>query len=202
MIVPKFTPGPWRAGHINHFERPERIAIRAENVDGQPYIAFVAVGIEEMEANARLIAAGPKLYAAGHALLKALHGYCDMTDLLCEEIEALGTALDAVDEARQGTQGTQGGHAMSKPKFTPGPWMVVPDADGYRKEDAARIVWGSQGPGHGAVCEVSSYSRPSPAANALLIAAGPTMYEYIAKKANEGDTHAAEIIAAADGKDA
>lgn len=63
------TPGPWRPGHIDHWERGEKIAIRAEHIDDQPYIAFLPDLDGNVEANARLIAAAPDLLEACHAAL-------------------------------------------------------------------------------------------------------------------------------------
>ena len=71
----KYTPGPWRAGYGSEIERSIRMLVRAEEQDGQPYIAVVVNYDGRHEANARLIAAAPKLLAAcetGLALL-ALH---------------------------------------------------------------------------------------------------------------------------------
>ena len=56
------TPGPWRAGYVNESDRKERMLVRAECGDGQPYVAICPA--PNQEGNARLIAAAPDLLAA------------------------------------------------------------------------------------------------------------------------------------------
>lgn len=69
------------------------------------------------------------------------------------------------------------GQAVKEFKGTPGPWQVVPDAQGYSRETAECIVWGPHGPGHGAVANTSTHGMPYPhgrqAADAQAIAAVP-----------------------------
>lgn len=76
---------------------------------------------------------------------------------------------------------------MTKAKHTPGPWRV----SGHRLAAFAKLN------GINVVvadCDQTlGYSESE--ANARLIAASPTMYEYINQRANEGDAHAAKIIA-------
>jgi hypothetical protein len=74
---------------------------------------------------------------------------------------------------------------MTQVKHTPGPWN-------FDKDDLG--TW------------INSYTHPEPIAkmgsssnfpieaNAKLIAAAPTMYNYILSKANAGDAEAKEII--------
>ena len=72
-------------------------------------------------------------------------------------------------------------------KFTSGTWIASPE-EGMTEWRVDAGVWGiaicADFPGDGNV-----------EANARLIAASPTMYEYINKLANNGDENAASIIA-------
>ena len=74
---------------------------------------------------------------------------------------------------------------MIKAKHTPGPWKID-----YGYNRSINFI----GP-----CVPDQYAGSSwlrvTEANARLIAASPTMYEYINQRANEGDAHAAKIIA-------
>ena len=77
--------------------------------------------------------------------------------------------------------------------FTPGPWefeaepvmgVFVHDAEGT----VAEIM-----------CDQTRIDDRTAIANARLIAECPTMYEYIAAKANQGDADAARIVARING---
>lgn len=66
------TPGPWRAGYIDEQDRRERMIVRAEAVDGHPYVAICPNPLAgSHEANARLIAAAPDLLAACELMLSS-----------------------------------------------------------------------------------------------------------------------------------
>lgn len=60
------TKGPWRAGFQSELDRRHEMIVRAEEVDGQPWVAPCRsnFGGIEIEANARLIAAAPEMLAA------------------------------------------------------------------------------------------------------------------------------------------
>jgi hypothetical protein len=62
----KHTPGPWRAGFQDEMSRSVEMNVRAEGVDGQPWVAICRCnfGGIDIEANARLIAAAPDLLAS------------------------------------------------------------------------------------------------------------------------------------------
>lgn len=61
MSETKHTPGPWRAGFADEKARATEMIVRAEQVDGQPYVAVCRCnfGGIDIEANALLIAAAP-----------------------------------------------------------------------------------------------------------------------------------------------
>lgn len=69
-------------------------------------------------------------------------------------------------------------------KHTEGPWKPVKLNDGTYMIDAH---------GHVTVCHMNDLSDETEA-NARLIAACPTMFEYVQEKANGGDTDAQEIL--------
>ena len=86
---------------------------------------------------------------------------------------------------------------------TPGEWW--PMGDGPLRDDLW-VPWTAFGEAAGGItigstehtepiCRVSGYLQPV-IDNARLIAVSPRMDDYIAKRANEGDTDAAEILAA------
>lgn len=72
---------------------------------------------------------------------------------------------------------------MSEAKHTQGPWRYV-HAPGYCGELIAQDG-----------TTIAEFVVEPSLDNARLIAASPTMYEYINQRANEGDAHAAKIIA-------
>lgn len=76
-------------------------------------------------------------------------------------------------------------------QHTPRPWLVKPVAAPMSHNGDIGIVTAK-----GALIAVALLERGRAAANARLIAASPLMYEYIAKRAKEGDDDAASIIAA------
>jgi hypothetical protein len=107
-MTKKHTPGPWtqRAGqrfiiaapmdiHIAPGEPPRHFDDAKEicEVRASP----VRAGIEESEANARLIAAAPELLAACRALVDVLND-----DLDTEQCAAWDTARDAIAKATAG----------------------------------------------------------------------------------------------------
>lgn len=82
-------------------------------------------------------------------------------------------------------------------KFTPGPWRISEQSPTIVKRDFREI--GCEG--GELICSTSGHDNsgffPSTAeglANALLIAAAPTMYEFVAKKAAAGDSEAAKLL--------
>ena len=80
--------------------------------------------------------------------------------------------------------------------FTPGPWFV----DEYIPKDRFNAVHQHVGVCDGSGLSVVALCGPAgdeqSQKDAFLIAASPVMYEYILKKANEGDVEAAKIISA------
>ena len=88
-----------------------------------------------------------------------------------------------------------------KMKHTPGPWIYGPETG----PDCTRID-AENGRVIAAVrsCEITSWEQSRPiyswseegAANARLIAAAPTMYEYIASSASNGCAEARKIMEA------
>ncbi len=78
---------------------------------------------------------------------------------------------------------------MSEGRFTSGPWkMRVPQP----AEHPSYTVVDGNGK---YVAQVAIRAHNSAGDDARLIASSPTMYEYISKMAQEGDTDAAKIIA-------
>ena len=78
---------------------------------------------------------------------------------------------------------------MKETKHTPGPWRIgTAPPNG---EQAIGTIRGMMV----AVATTGVGMEKETLANASLIAASPTMYEYINQRANEGDAHAAKIIA-------
>lgn len=91
------TPGPWRAGYLDEKDRAERMIVRAEQVDGQPYVAICPNPLVGSHgANARLIAAAPALLAACEAWDKIMDaiGYIRTAELMLN-----GLPADAGDKA-------------------------------------------------------------------------------------------------------
>ena len=78
---------------------------------------------------------------------------------------------------------------MSETKHTPGPWRYNIET-GYRKIDVVTAENANL------IAELPFSGSMAPEANARLIAACPTMYAYIAKKAQDGDADATRILAA------
>lgn len=74
---------------------------------------------------------------------------------------------------------------MSDLTHTPGPWS-------YNEQSANRVL----GPDNQVVAATygGSVGDTEQAANTRLIAAAPSMYEYLASKAAGGDSAAAEIL--------
>lgn len=81
---------------------------------------------------------------------------------------------------------------MSETKFTPGPWTIGPNQPSgktfgklttYEIGGEKSAVWCAQ-------VIADEYGE----ANAALISASPTMYDYIAKKAEGGDAEAKALI--------
>lgn len=69
MSDAKHTPTPWRAGYASESERKHEMIVRAEHVDGQPWVAVCRSNFGDIpiEANASFIA----LAANNHAALLA-----------------------------------------------------------------------------------------------------------------------------------
>ena len=76
--------------------------------------------------------------------------------------------------------------------FTRGPWY----GDGREKETGDILVYAPEAE-HGCrdICFIPEDDQQD-IANARLIAASPTMYAYLERKANEGDGEAAAIVEA------
>lgn len=93
---------------------------------------------------------------------------------------------------------------MSEAKPTPGPWTTaraLTPTDGEFDFAIGAMIDGKK------YCIAETFGRVStgirtPAeANARLIAASPAMFDFIKKRASEGDADAAAIIAAVTGRD-
>lgn len=89
---------------------------------------------------------------------------------------------------------------MTKSTHTPGPWAAAAAPSGI-------VGWPVVGPNGRMICDVSIINRCGNApldqfsayydeceANARLIAASPTMFDYIARRAAAGDSDAAAIL--------
>lgn len=87
---------------------------------------------------------------------------------------------------------------MSAFKGTPGPWIVVDMGGGshpfYVRHEYRRRGGPNLHGSAGAVAKLPSSKFHNAAANARLIAAAPTMHEYIAKRADAGDNEAKQIL--------
>ena len=71
----RHTPGNWRAGYVDEADRKNQMIVRAEDVDGQPYIAICPNPLcGNLEANAQLIAAAPDMLEAIKAFLLSYEG--------------------------------------------------------------------------------------------------------------------------------
>ena len=82
----------------------------------------------------------------------------------------------------------------SEMAHTPGPWKITKCRAG--KNGTALSIWRNNGDEKNTgfkTIAMNVHHEP----DARLIAACPTMYEYIIKKANEGDAEAARIVAKA-----
>ena len=77
-------------------------------------------------------------------------------------------------------------------KHTPGPWAVVGNRTKYVE---ARLISGliQEVAACGPTAADEGYGQQQEA-NARLIAAAPTMHEYIAKRADAGDNEAKQIL--------
>lgn len=80
-------------------------------------------------------------------------------------------------------------------KHTPGPWSVRCDPSHY---DSATDIYGPDGNRIAQTCGQTSAEWIPMEANARLIAAAPTMCDYIAKRAAAGDIEAKEILGVID----
>ncbi|MFA6046919.1 MAG: hypothetical protein WC718_18190 [Phycisphaerales bacterium] len=91
---------------------------------------------------------------------------------------------------------------MSEQKHTPGPWQL----SAATSPGSTLLIWGKPGTGapNSVIATVDHWLDGNPAeqdeasANARLIAASPTMYDYIARRAACGDEEAKRITEAID----
>ena len=81
---------------------------------------------------------------------------------------------------------------MAKARHTPGPWR--------HNEQSPNRVTGPEGETVAATYSGMAGSAGQ-LANTRLIASAPTMYEYIEKKASEGDQEAMNIVSNIEGAD-
>lgn len=86
---------------------------------------------------------------------------------------------------------------VSECKATPGPWAWYGPTrgEGLTFTHEAHVGPGEGNDACGPIAAVSGDDDEEAVANARLIAACPTMYEFIRKEAQEGDADAAAIIA-------
>lgn len=91
---------------------------------------------------------------------------------------------------------------MSEAKYTPGPWFWHEPINPNRRDFGVTAVR-QYNPSKGAVRRIAWVGNASNAiasnhdevrANARLIAASPTLYAYVARKASEGDVEATKIV--------
>lgn len=84
---------------------------------------------------------------------------------------------------------------MSESKHTPGPWEIAAERP---PETSAEWLWIGPAGWKTRVARVVVYDgeQREQQANARLIAACPTMYDYIAKRAADGDADAQAIVEA------
>ena len=83
---------------------------------------------------------------------------------------------------------------MSTHKHTPGPWKFGKELTARSVEWLVSFDAGSKGRGI-AIAETCAGSGNEDA-NARLIAASPTMYDYLVERAQSGDARAASIVEA------
>lgn len=98
------TPGPWRAGYGSQAERGEFMIVRAEEIDGQPYIATCYSGsvVGSHEANARLIAAAPELLEVCRGLVReAEDTFIDPEEMSSEFVALWKAAKVAIAKATE-----------------------------------------------------------------------------------------------------
>ena len=82
---------------------------------------------------------------------------------------------------------------MAKPRYTPGPWR-------YEEESPTRVI-GPKGETVAAVYGSEVGDQEQVVANVRLIASAPAMYEYVAKRAGEGDQEAEAVLVGIVGTD-
>ena len=94
---------------------------------------------------------------------------------------------------------------MSEFKHTPGPWTALIEGESMWGSDSHSVVAGEHFAGIAGVmieCEASTHgedgvthvTQEQGIANARLIAAAPTMHDYITKRADAGDHEAKQIL--------
>ena len=96
------TPGRLRAGYLDEKDRQQRMVLRAEDADGQPYVAVCLGGcVVSHEANAvRIVAAWNACHDAGLATTALEAGVVQQVfALLAEAIERLPAWAGPNDEA-------------------------------------------------------------------------------------------------------
>ena len=74
---------------------------------------------------------------------------------------------------------------MTTAAHTPGPWRVGLDKNSVRDSDEGYI----------ADCQNRFADKTTVEANARLIAASPSLYDFVKSKADHGDADAAQLIA-------
>ena len=82
-------------------------------------------------------------------------------------------------------------------EHTPGPWTAKPRSvlnDGTQDQTSDGLGWDIEGPP-----EPQLRGQFKLAADARLIAASPTMYDYVAKQAGSGDNEATKLLEAIHG---
>lgn len=85
---------------------------------------------------------------------------------------------------------------MTAQKHTPGPWFIHPDVDHPYEIQIAAGPLDDEGCPEVWVAECfGGLSDGEREANARLIAASPSLYEFVSRKASEGDEDAARLIA-------
>jgi hypothetical protein len=109
-------------------------------------------------------------------------------------------ASDEPDEPNRNLQVTEPTETGDRTEHTPGPWVVEVVKGSYQRPalvmSGTKVVASCLGdqldPGASSIREAT--------ANAHLIAVAPELYEYLSRRANEGDEEARRLLAKAEGR--
>lgn len=102
----KHAPGPWSLGSDEHGDEYRLCIVQNKSWRGQQFIARAEPygsheGLDEAEANARLIAAAPALYEALEDIRKAVHAHWNDASLVDNEVmDRVDAALALVEDGK------------------------------------------------------------------------------------------------------